>query len=190
MFYEIVPPTAPEAEPEIRQPEPEIRQPEPDVEAQPEPGEEYRQEEEPEQEDPELNVQQNGITHLTEFGYSGLGVSIEWEDNWRGNTGALGGYWLSFTLVGDIRDVAAVLIWSRHPSPWDRSDLGQRISTAVSVWSDSIDLSYSTFVGEISSGFPVRENELGTCVDVLLVALNSEGSAVGYVVVPVSIPAA
>jgi hypothetical protein len=126
---------------------------------------------------------------LQAFSHSNLSYDFDWEsDIWR-NQGAIGGCRLYFTLVGDYSGVADVLIatWNDEITP--EIIAGQ--SGLVEIWKEQLSFDgRPAFSGQVSGqGFPIGSEDLGKSFEVLLLALDGNGNEVGYVIVPVTLPA-
>jgi hypothetical protein len=124
------------------------------------------------------------------FSYSNLSYDVEWQSNWLGNQDAIGGCILQFSLTGDYSNVSEVLIatWSDAITP----ELIAEQDRLVEIWKEqlSFDDSRPAFGGQINGhGFPVSRDDLGKYFEVLLLALDGKGDKIGYVIVPVTLPA-
>jgi len=130
---------------------------------------------------------------LIEYSYSNLSYEFDWTVDYLGNQDALGGCILNFTLVGDLDDVAAVLIAIGTPVPSLSIDTVKEMALEMpKLWKNE---NWVNHVSEpfdeavLGQGFPIMDDDLGVSGDVLLLALNHECEAIGYVLVPVSLPA-
>jgi tetratricopeptide (TPR) repeat protein len=126
--------------------------------------------------------------NLKQYSYSNLSYSFDWtSDFWR-DQDALGGCDLLFDISGYTSEVSDVLI-----ATWGESFSLEQIHTEAEFWPPiwkEEDLGIGdSFDGEVAVGFPIELDILGTNVNVLLLALDKNGNAIGYVIIPVTIPA-
>ncbi len=131
---------------------------------------------------------------INTFTYSNLSYTFEWEIGWGSNENALGCCQLTFDLVGDYSDAVAVLIAAgTNTISWTPENIQEQIGLIIPKWKNANVVSgrsQAQFNGKMSgSSFPIDEAELGITGDVLCLVVNSDCEPIGYVLVPVTIPA-
>ena len=127
---------------------------------------------------------------LIEYSYADLDIHFDWNAEFAANIGAIGGVMLSFRLVGDTTEVSNVLIaaWSAR-NGWTPQSIAENAEFATGMWKNEGSLGHSGhFDRRVSNGFPIWDKDLGESFDVLLIVLNSDYDALGYVLVPVTVP--
>ena len=125
----------------------------------------------------------------TQFGYENLSYSFKWgedSDLVQHNEGALGSCHLQFTLTGDISGVSHVLIASWR-TDWTEDEIKEQIEYIIPIWKNA-NLGSANFDGNVRSGFPIDEYDLGQSVFVLWLVLDAERNALGHLFIPVQIP--
>jgi len=143
---------------------------------------------------PEPTSDPKSDDELKVFTYSNLIYTFEWEIGWLSNEDALGGCRLTFDLVGDYSDAVAVLIAAgTNTISWAPENIQEQIDLIIPKWKNANVVSgrsQAQFNGKMSgSGFPIDEAELGITGNVLCLVVNSDCEVIGYVLVPVTIPA-
>ena len=129
---------------------------------------------------------------LKQFGYTDFSYSFEWgEDSQvaRYNAGAIGGCFLNFSLTGAASDVADILIANWKTGNWSGAEIQRESERYIPIWKEEVGGGRHTFDGRASVGFPIGPERLGELEEVLLFALDNNFDAVGYIIVPIQIPA-
>ncbi|MDR1321113.1 MAG: cell wall-binding repeat-containing protein [Gracilibacteraceae bacterium] len=125
-----------------------------------------------------------------EYSYTNLSYSFEWETGWGTNSDAVGGCTLSFRLSGDLTGIAAVLIAVGTPTAdWTPTSIQEQTEFIIPIWKNAGVISGGgTFDGYVTNGFPIDEDELGMAGEILCLVLDQNCDALGYVLIPVTLP--
>ncbi len=137
-----------------------------------------------------ISTHQTNQTDFRKYSYANLRYSFEWERDWGSNQDALGGCWIDFQLTGDLTDVADVLIAYGAPNDsWTPATIQEQADFITRIWKDAgLVGNRGQFDGNVSEGFPIGNDDLGVFGEVLCLAVNQNYDAVGYVLIPVTIP--
>jgi hypothetical protein len=127
-------------------------------------------------------------TTLTEFFYSDLSGEFIWEDDIWGHKGALGAYLVNFRLSGDYAGVRDVKITGVTTGVVTNTFINSNLAV-VEEWKKTWGGGPAgAFNGAVSDYVPLYLDDIGQTINIVLMAVDSNCNALGYVVVPVSIP--
>jgi len=130
-------------------------------------------------------VEKDGIGNLRQFGYSDFTYEFTWGDDTM-NAGSLGTCWISLKLP---ESEYGALIWTWKEGGFSEYDIIEAIDISIPVWRDAnVGAGIGKSTGEFRQGHPVREGELGKAINVLLIVLDENTEAVGYIVLPTQTP--
>ena len=103
------------------------------------------------------------------------------------NPGAIGTMWVEMMVKGS-KKVAEVMIASWSDSVPEKSRIQEEMEMYPEIWKRSI----TSFDGKIpfqsGNGFPIRQDNLGTDLYLVMLGMDKNVNAVGYVVLQISVP--
>ena len=139
----------------------------------------------------ESSLTRENHVSLKEYSYSNLSYSYVWEPDWLGNQNAIGGCFPEFDLIGDFSDAADMLIgYGALVNNWSVESIQEQVDSITQIWKNAnIIGGRGEFDGTAHvGGFPVYSDSLGTSGDVLCILLNDNCDAIGFVLIPVTLP--
>ena len=134
------------------------------------------------EEDPPL-TEPNADSSLIKFGYSDLVLDFAWDIWWCH---------IMFTITGDTSNVAGVFI-SGHTSGSEFSN-DEIIDMAKWASFEHLELSDGRYDGQsndghISDGFQIEDIGSGNSGQILFFVIDTNRDIIGYVIIPVTVPA-
>ena len=136
-------------------------------------------------------IGEDGLVIAGYFSCSNISYSFEWGvDSWlaQRDNEVLGECNIKFRIASDTLEIADVRIASGTSEPsWSDDKIERTAEWVIPVWKETWE-SYP-FYGDVSNGFPIGPNDLGTTHLTLLFVLDENCELIGHIIVPVQIPA-